>query len=93
MQKIRYIKIFLFVISARKSAVYTKRTSNENILGNSNNNNDKENNKPISHPPPSSTLKSKFQPEKEEMKNNSSSDNKNLSKQVIESSPIGKSVF
>ena len=40
--------------------MYTKRTSNENILGNSNNNNDKENNKPISHPPPSSTLKSKF---------------------------------
>jgi len=71
---------------ARKSAVYTKRTSNENILGSSNNNNDKENNKPISHPPPS-TLKSKFQPEKEEtIKNNSSSEIKNSSKQVIESS-------
>merc|ERR1711971_529381 len=74
---------------ARKSAVYTKRTSNENILGSSNNNNDKENNKPISHPPPS-TLKSKFQPEKEEIKNNSSSENKNSSKQVIESSPAEK---
>ena len=79
---------FLFFL-ARKSAVYTKRNSNESILGSSNNNNDKENNKPISreisHPAPS-VFKSKFV-EKDQINPDitTTTETKKSSKQVIES--------
>ena len=72
---------------ARKSAVFTKRNSNESILGSSNNNNDKENNKPSSHPPPPSSqavFKSKFSVEKDQINPTTTTETKNSSKQVIE---------
>lgn len=73
---------------ARKSAVFTKRNSNESILGSSNNNNDKENNKPSSHPPPPSSqavFKSKFSVEKDQINpTTTTTETKISSKQVIE---------
>ena len=73
---------------ARKSAVFTKRNSNESILGSSNNNNDKENNKPSSHPPPPSSqavFKSKFSVEKDQINPTTTiTETKISSKQVIE---------
>ena len=67
--------------------MFTKRNSNESILGSSNNNNDKENNKPSSHPPPPSSqavFKSKFSVEKDQINPTTTTETKNSSKQVIE---------
>ena len=68
--------------------MFTKRNSNESILGSSNNNNDKENNKPSSHPPPPSSqavFKSKFSVEKDQINpTTTTTETKNSSKQVIE---------
>ena len=80
--------MFFCFFLARKSAVFTKRNSNESILGSSNNNNDKENNKPSSHPPPPSSqavFKSKFSVEKDQINpTTTTTETKNSSKQVIE---------